>query len=77
MNDIPEGIECLIISQYKYLIYILYRNRATYKESVTKVNTITAKLEREVRFYAEHILCRIVLYGKYINVKKTPGAACV
>ena len=58
MKDIPEGIECLIISQYKYTIW-LYRNHATYKESVTKVNTITTKLEREARFYAEHILyCR-------------------
>ena len=58
MKDIPEGIECLIISQYKYTIW-LYRNRATHKETVTKVNTIKAKLEQEIRFYAEHILyCR-------------------
>ena len=58
MKGIPEGIECLIISQYKYTIW-LYRNRATHKETVTKVNTIKANLEQEIRFYAEHILyCR-------------------
>ena len=58
MKDIPEGIECLIISQYKYTIW-LNRNRSTHKETVTKVNTIKAKIEQEIRFYAEHILyCR-------------------
>ena len=39
MRDLLEVIECLLISQYKYTIW-LYRNRAIYKESVAKVNTI-------------------------------------
>ena len=41
MRDIQEGIGCLIISHYKYTIW-LYRNLATYKKSVAKENTITA-----------------------------------
>ena len=64
MKDIPEGIQCLLISQYKYTIW-LYQNRATHKEYVTKVNSIKAKLEKEIRFYAEHVLYCRNLYERW------------
>ena len=57
MREIAEGIENQIISQYKYILW-MYRNIARYKPT-PRVNTIQNKLDREIRYFAEHILQQI------------------
>ena len=57
MHEIPKGIENQIVSQYKFTIWT-YRNIAKRGNKKDRINPreIKAKLEKELKFYAEHIM---------------------
>ena len=61
MAEIEKGLENQIISQYKFVI-CMYRNIAKRKKTRKKTpsaENIKKKLEKELKFYAEHILQQI------------------
>ena len=59
--EVEKGLENQIISQYKFVIW-MYRNIAKRKKTRKKTpsaENIKKKLEKELKFYAEHILQQI------------------